>query len=53
MENTMYETTMTYHAIEIDFRNTLGQRVIVMTCPVIQTSVAVVNADACTCGHGI
>jgi len=49
----MYETEMTYHAIEIDFRNTLGQRVVVMTCPEIQTSVAIVNAETCTCGAAI
>jgi hypothetical protein len=46
-------TQITKHAIELDFTNELGQQVIVITCPEIQTTIAIVNADNCTCGRAI
>jgi hypothetical protein len=46
----MYDGTMTYHAIELDFRNELGQQVMVITCPVAKTTYAIINGDACNCG---
>lgn len=46
-------TQITYHAIELDFRNELGQHVFVITCPNQLTTIAIVNDNACTCGHQI
>jgi len=47
------ETMNERHIIEADYRNAYGQRVVVLACPVIQRSVAVNDAPACTCGTRI
>lgn len=44
------ENIMTYHALEMDFYNELGQKVTVITCPVEKTTFALVNDDKCRCG---
>jgi hypothetical protein len=44
---------LTYHVIEMDFRNELGQHVFVITCPVVETTVALVGTSVCVCGHKI
>lgn len=42
-----------YHSIDLDYRNELGQRVIVVTCPFGKTTYAIVDFGACNCGHQI
>lgn len=43
-------TEITYHAIEADFRNEYGQKVIVITCPFLKTTIAQVDRETCACG---
>lgn len=40
---------VTYHAIDADYRNEFNQRVLVMTCPNLKTTIAIINSEACAC----
>lgn len=51
--NLTAEPRITQHVINLDFRNTIGQRVYVLDCPFFNTTVAVADSPVCTCGETI
>jgi hypothetical protein len=47
----MQDTKIKAHEINLEFRNEYGQLILVIDCPVAQTTVIARNSPTCPCGH--
>lgn len=46
MEKQKLET----HVFSVDFWNEFGEYVQIVTCPFVETTLAIINRDTCACG---